>query len=392
MKRGVLASRRVVERPWALFASAVFVAGGLFATTELWLPAVFSSRYDAQPAGPSLGGELEKKWVATHLPTPKPLKAIYLTSFVAGNKERRGELVRLVDETELNAVVIDIKDYTGRIAFPVEDPLLVSYGASEARIPDVKEFIEDLHRRGIYVIGRISVFQDLHFVSQRPDLAVARERASSTVWRDHKGLTWLDAGAREVWEYIGALARESYRLGFDELNFDYIRFPSDGDMTDVLYPVSGRRVKAEVLRSFFAYLSGALGATGAVLSADLFGMTTTNPDDLNIGQILEHALPYFDYVAPMVYPSHYPPNFLGIKNPAAEPYRVIRYSLDRAFLRSSTTPDKIRPWLQDFHLGAAYTSEMIRSEMQAVYDAGFSSWMLWNPANRYTRGALLPEE
>ena len=211
------------------------------------------------------------------------------------------------------------------------------------------------------------------------------------MWRDRKGLAWIDAAAREAWEYTVALAKESYAVGFDELNFDYVRFPSDGDMNDIAYPWSGTRVKTEVLDSFFAYLASELKPTGAVISADFFGMTTTNRDDLNIGQVLEVGLAHFDFVAPMVYPSHYPTNFLGMPNPAAEPYRVIKYSLDRAFARASTTPEKIRPWLQDFDLGATYTADMVRAQMQATYDAGFTSWMLWDPSNRYTQDALLTE-
>jgi hypothetical protein len=150
-------------------------------------------------------------------------------------------------------------------------------------------------------------------------------------------------------------------------------------------------VKTEVLDSFFRYLSENLRPLGIPISADFFGMTTTNRDDLRIGQVLEVGMTHFDFVSPMVYPSHYPDNFIGIQNPAAEPYRVIRYSMDKAFARASTTPQKIRPWLQDFDLGANYTPEMVRAEIQAVYDSGFTSWMLWDPANKYTQDALLTE-
>ncbi len=347
--------------------------------------------YDAAAAGAAeLPTPLPAPWRATHLTAPQPLKALYMTSFVAGNKTRREALLSLVEKTELNAVVIDIKDYSGSISFPVTAPLLVAEEAAENRIPDIRDFIETLHGKGVYVIGRISVFQDPKLVAYRPDFAVTRA-SDSGIWRDRKGLAWIDAGAREAWNYTVALAKESYALGFDELNFDYVRFPSDGDMNDIAYPWSGERVKSEVLGEFFAYLASELKPLGATISADLFGMTTTNKDDLNIGQVLEVALRHFDFVAPMVYPSHYPANFIGIANPAAEPYRVIKYSLDRAWDRASTTPEKIRPWLQDFDLGADYTAEMVRAEMQAVYDAGFTSWMLWDPSNRYTQDALLTE-
>jgi len=340
----------------------------------------------------------ESVFVATHISTPDSVKAIYMTSWVAGTKDFRDRVIKIIDETEVNAVVIDIKDYTGRIAFKTEDPLLQKYGASENRIPDVREFIKYLHDKNIYVIGRISVFQDPHMVTQRPDLAVKR-KSDGNVWKDYKGISWLEVGSQEVWDYVVALAKESYNTGFDELNFDYIRFPSDGNMQDITYAFydSASSTKAETLRDFFSYLYKNLSDVrkdGATLSADLFGMITTNKDDLNIGQVLEFAEPYFDYIAPMVYPSHYPAGFQGYANPASEPYGVVKFSMGRAVERlvlASTTPSKLRPWLQDFDLGAVYDANMVRAQMQAVYDVGLDSWMLWDPKNIYTRGALLDE-
>jgi len=351
------------------------------------------------PAGTTEGSVIDVA-VAAHLSTPEFVRAIYMTSWVAGTPKWRADLVQLIEKTELNAVVIDIKDSSGRISFEVTHPDLVATGAQEKRIPDVREFIADLHEKGIYVIGRISVFQDPHFVLRRPDLAVKR-MSDREIWKDYKGLPFLDPGSREVWDYIVVLARESYNVGFDELNFDYIRFPSDGNMNDMYYPFSEERIvadpdygKAEVLREFFAYLNDQLSDVPVLLSADLFGMVTTNTDDLNVGQVLEYAEPYFDYISPMVYPSHYPKWFIGLENPAALPYDVVRFSMERAverLLAASSTPEKLRPWLQDFDLGAIYDAGMVRAQMQAVYDAGLDSWMLWDAANKYTRGALLED-
>lgn len=373
-------------------SSAVLPLGVLLYFGVQVLPVVIEVRQDsALPAGTEEEYLKDEIIVVEHLHTPEPLKGIYMTSFVAGDKTWRSALVSLIEETELNAVVIDIKDYTGRIAFSVEDPMLKAIGSETSRVSDIASFIRELHSKGIYVVGRVSVFQDPFLVLQRPDLAVKRQRDQTEVWKDYKGLSWLDPGAVEVWDYIAALGREAYALGFDEINFDYIRFPSDGDISDVFYPHSGNRSKSEVIREFFSYLSDTLKDQGVVLSIDLFGMTTINTDDLNIGQLLEDALPFFDYVSPMVYPSHYPPTFMGFKNPAEKPYEVVLYSLDRATERASGTAWKIRPWLQDFSLGATYTPEMVRKQVEAVYHAGLSSWMLWSAANRYSRAALLRE-
>ncbi|TSD02094.1 MAG: Uncharacterized protein Athens071424_190 [Parcubacteria group bacterium Athens0714_24] len=338
-------------------------------------------------------GQVKKEEVykPVHLKTPEPVRGIYMTSYVAGTKDWREKLANLIDTTELNAVVIDIKDYTGRISYAPDDPVLKAIGSAQNRIPDIKNFINYLHSKNIYVIGRISVFQDSYFVKLHPELAV-KNKAGTAVWKDKKGISWLSACSKEVWDYTVSISKDAEYQGFDELNFDYIRFPSDGNMKDISYPFCGTTVnKSEAMENFFAYLSAELNAINIPISADLFGMTTTNTDDLNIGQVLEKTEPYFDYICPMVYPSHYPATYNGYKNPADHPYEIIKLAMDTAsqrLLAASSTPSKLRPWLQDFDLGATYTAEMIRKEKQAVYDAGLTSWLLWDPANKYTPAAL----
>jgi hypothetical protein len=326
-----------------------------------------------------------------HIETPEPLRAIYITSCVASMKSMRNKLVNWIDKTEINSVIIDIKDYSGTISIDLKDENLKTKSDKGCFVSDMEDFIKDLHDKNIYVIGRISVFQDPYYTKLHPELAV-KKASDGTVWRDHKGLSFIDVSAEPYWEYIVKIGKGAYEMGFDELNFDYIRFPSDGNMKDIKYVWTGDVEKKEALRKFFGYLHKEFRDTGAVLSADLFGMTTTNTDDLNIGQYLEYALPYFDYIAPMVYPSHYPPNWNGYKNPADKPYEVIKYSMSKAYERASTTPLKLRPWLQDFDLGADYDSEKIKAQIKAVYDSGLTSWMLWSPSNQYTWEALELEE
>ena len=333
--------------------------------------------------------EIEKIKIS-HIKTPKVVKALYMTNWVAGNKDKRNKLVNIVDTTELNSIVLDIKDYTGRIGFAVTNPDLIKIGSSEERVKDIKEFIQTLHDKGIYVIGRISTFQDSFFVKRFPEYAVKTK--SGEVWKDYKGVSWLDVGAKPVWNYIRDIGNEAYSLGFDELNFDYIRFPSDGNMSDIKYTYSEGKIKSEAIKEFFIYLDNEFRPRNIPISADLFGMTTSNTDDLGIGQVLENALAHFDFVAPMVYPSHYPPNFNGWKKPAEKPYDVIYFAMSRAYNRAITatsSPMKLRPWLQDFSIGGTYyTSDMIREEKRAVYDVGLDSWMMWNASNNYTYSAL----
>lgn len=385
-------------------ALGFFTAAILLYICIVIIPPMGTSSYQATETTPVTATTTTKDseilppaFVVTHLPTPEPLKGIYMTSWVAGTKSLRTKLVQLIDETEINSVVIDIKDYTGRISFEVDDPELQKIGSVENRISDIKEFIDELHKKNIYVIGRLSVFQDAYMVKHRPEWAVRRS-SDGGVWQDHKGISWIDAGATPYWDYILKIADASYAVGFDEINYDYIRFPSDGNMKDIAYPFSKTRPKPDVLKDFFEYVHAHAQEKKIPISADLFGMTTTNRDDLNIGQVLENALPNFDYIAPMVYPSHYPPHFNGYDNPAAKPYEVIVYSMGhaqeraRAFAASSSVPvAKMRPWLQDFSIGGTtYTPGMVRDQITATYDVGISSWLLWNASNRYMRDALMP--
>lgn len=345
--------------------------------------------------------------VVTHIPTPSPLRGAYMTSCIASGKNLRKPLTDLVDKSELNALVIDIKDYTGMVSFETGDDRFV-LNKNGCIIPDIKEFIAELHRKQIYVIGRVTVMQDSTYTKLHPNAAVKRKSNGET-WRDKKGLSFIDPGSTEYWQYMIDLGKASHGVGFDEINYDYIRYPSDGDMSDAVYLRSASSTKPEMMKKFYVYLGKGMREAGIPISADLFGMTTTNTDDLGIGQVLENALPNFDYVAPMVYPSHYPPNFNGWKDPNMVPYALIKFVMTRAveraneleakeagFVKSTSTPtfeptgkyaDRLRPWLQDFDYGKVYTEADVRAQIKATNDAGLDSWMMWDPSNKYTPSA-----
>jgi len=318
-------------------------------------------------------------------------KGIYITFRTAATR-RMDELIDLVKNTELNTMVIDIKDTTGRIGFDTNSELINDIGSEKVYISDMKGLIDRLHQEGIYVIARQAVFQDDFLPRKRTDLAL--KRVGGGFWYDFKGIHWLDPASQEVWDYNVELAKEAARAGFDEINLDYIRFPSDGDMSQIIYPFWDYKTpKSEIMKQFFEYFTQRVKPMGVFVSADLFGLTLTTTNDMNIGQWLEYVAPYFDYICPMVYPSHYPATFEGFENPAAHPYEVIYKGLISGEQRiaSISAPAKLRPWLQDFDLGVIYTPEMINLEKKAVYDAGAYGWLLWNPGNVYTEGALIKE-
>jgi hypothetical protein len=341
---------------------------------------------------------VEPPFTVTHIPTPDSVKAVYFTSWAAGTPSFQKEMWSLLDgSTEINSIVIDVKDYSGRIGYIVDDPrfkdkLIDSVGSAQNRIPGIEQFIGALHAKGIYTIGRIQVFEDPFVLKVHPDWYVLDSRTGKP-WKDAGGAYWLDPDSRGAWGYIAAIAKQAYAVGFDEINFDYMRFPSDGDISDAVFDKSASTTKAEVIKSFFSYLHDELATLGIPISVDLFGQTTSETGDMGIGQIIEDAFPYFDFVDPMVYPSHFINGFQGYAKPALHPYEIVKYSMDQGVIRAlaaSSTPSKLRPWLQAFDLGAVYTPAMVEAQKQATYDAGLNGWLLWNAGAVYNREEVMP--
>ncbi len=389
-----------------IFGGIVALAATSFVSSDV--------SYDVDQNDANISTPIVKKEVVSHIKTPEPLKGVYMTACIASMPKLREDMVKLIKDTELNSIVIDIKDYSGTVSFKTGNALVDSIGGtgSGCKVADMKEFIKELHDQDVYVIGRVTAFQDQIYTKMYPDSAVKKSNGVD-IWRDRKGLAFVDVGARDFWDYILTIAESSYEAGFDEINFDYIRFPSDGDMKNISFTHSLNKTKKQALREFFEYVSAKLAGTGIVSSADIFGMTTTNKDDLGIGQVLEYALENFDYVSPMVYPSHYPPKFNGWPDPNKVPYEIVKFSMSEAvarthalYLEVSTTtathapdlglmkrinPLQLRPWLQDNDYPVHYTPEMVRAQIKATYDSGLTSWMLWDPSNTYTRAALLEE-
>jgi len=304
---------------------------------------------------------------------PMEVRGIYVSSYTAASPKRMDELIQLIKETELNGVVIDIKDSWGRVVMGEKLDLL----------------LKKLRDERIYTIARIVVFQDPELVKIRPELAL-KDKSTGKIWRDFRGIPWLDPASKEVWDYNVALARQALKMGFDEVNFDYIRFPSDGKISDIAYPIwDGKGEKYETISELFDYLSQKLKLHNKFLSVDLFGLVLTRDDGLGIGQRLIDAADKFHFICPMVYPSHYYQGFDEFSEPAKHPYEVIYRSLSqgREVLKGSSS--RLRSWLQDFDQGAVYDEKMVSLEIKATRDAETFGWLLWNPYNVYTREAIL---
>ncbi len=325
---------------------------------------------------------------------PDAIRGLYVNAWAAGTKARMDELLEVVRSTEVNALVIDIKDATGFLSHRTEVPTALEIGAHrERRIRDLPALLDRLEAEGIYPIARIVVVKDPVLAAARPHTAI--QDTSGGVWIDSKGLVWQNLHARDVWEYNAAVGREVAEMGFPEIQWDYIRFPdaSESDYARAVFPGAGDERRVDAVRGFLEYARATLADLPVRSTADVFGITTSYRRDIGIGQLWEEFIDVVDAALPMVYPSHYWGESFGFASPNAHPYEVVRAALRDAQRRSATVDGAgvTVPWLQDFTLGTpGYGAPEVRAQIQATYDAGVDEWILWNPGARYSVSALEP--
>lgn len=336
----------------------------------------------------------------------------------------------MIKDKKINSVIFDIKEVDGKIAFKMDkEEFSDIVGETNFQFKNITSLIKKLHEHNIYVIARIVVFKDNFLVEKYPELLV-KKRDKKTVWKDHTGHKYIDPFSEKVWDYHIDIASAAYKRGFDEINFDYIRFPSDGNMNDIYFPFSDEILKNNkkwgksiIMDSACYYITEGLRKRypNIVLSADVFGMTTENYNDLGIGQVLESFLLHFDYVSPMAYPSHYPTWYLSLENPDDFPFVVLNNALAKARKKivnlnkkiilkdknktielkpgfmaqvdidqvEKIDDSKIRVWLQGFSCSwckhfRRYGREEIQEQIRAVKNNNLNSWMVWNPSGRYS--------
>jgi hypothetical protein len=319
-------------------------------------------------------------------------KALYLSFYGIGSTKLREAALGLIDQTELNAVVIDVKGDRGMIAFKTALPLAErAHSNALTTMRDAKALLDRLHRDNVYAIARIVVFKDDPLATARPDLAV--KRAGGAIFRDRERLAWTDPFNTEVWDYNISIALEAARLGFDEIQFDYVRFP-DAPGLKFSKPINSMAARLGAISGFLTEARRRLTPYNVFLAADIFGYVTWNLDDTHIGQRLEELAPIVDYVSPMLYPSCFQFGIPGYRNPVAHPYEIVFLSLQNA--RERGIPSiRFRPWLQAFRDYAfdhrEFTGTAIRAQISAAEKFGSDGWMLWNPRNQYTADGLKVE-
>ena len=362
-----------------------------------------NSTAGAPAVAPSTAGEPVKAKAPSpppvaHVPTPDTLRGLYVNRWAAlGSKLRT--LIDVAKKTEINALVIDVKDDRGFVLYPSDVPLAHEIGADTAdghwmSRAKLRSVLDTLAAHKIYPIARIVVAKDPLLARAKLDLAIKR-KSDLQPWLDKNGNPWLDPHHREVWQYAADLAREAYHLGFSEVQFDYVRFPDERRLaTEATYPLANGRVRAQVIREQLGFLRSTLKPLPMRVTADVFGLTATDTTDMGIGQKWEMFVDQVDVVLPMVYPSHFARGTYKLRNPNAHPYQTINNVLKDAIDRSKPVPNAARiiPWYQDFTLGPPhYYAEQVRAQKKAGYDNGFQSWILWNPKSNYTIAALEPQ-
>lgn len=345
----------------------------------------------------STAAKIDSVVPVAHVPTPDTLRGLYVNRWAAlGSKLNR--LIQVAGTTEINALVIDVKDDRGFVLYRSRVPLAREIGAdtadghwmSRARLRAVLDTMTTL---GIYPIARIVVAKDPLLASKKLNLAIKR-KSDLKPWLDKNGNPWLDPHQRAVWQYAADLAREAYDVGFSEVQFDYVRFPDEKRLiAETVYPLANGRTRAQVIRDQLGFVRTELKPKGIRVTADVFGLTATDTTDMGIGQRWEMFVDQVDVVLPMIYPSHFARGTYKLRNPNAHPYETIDHALKDAIARTDSVHNAalIIPWYQDFTLGPPrYEAAQIRAQKKAGYDNGFQSWILWNPKSNYTLAALEP--
>ena len=313
------------------------------------------------------------------------IRGLYVNRFAAQSTKRMKKLIAIADSTEVNALVIDVKDEFG-LNIPSTDPLLVRNAGKAGVIPNAKALLDTLKAHDILAIARIVVFKDSVAARANPDHVI--RKADGSAWRDKQGLTWVNPYDESIWEYNFRVAEEAVKLGFGEIQFDYIRFPEPyKSLPTQVFPNEKGRKKPDVLAEFLKTANARMDKLNVRTTADIFGLVTTVGGALEIGQEWEKVSPAVDVVLPMTYPSHYPRGAFGVARPNAEPYKIQQVAIARAKARDAKlglTGERVRPWIQAFSLGQPkYDASHVKEQMRGIYDAGYNGWVWWHPGSVY---------
>jgi hypothetical protein len=351
---------------------------------------------DAGRTTTSSGGNVEQQPLASPVATTPPndsairarpiVRALYANRHAVQSAKKMRHLIGIADSTEINAIVLDMKDEFG-LNFRTTNKDWAKNTGNHGVAPNLKALLDTMKAHDLLPIARIVVFNDSVTARVHPEWNI--RSADGGIWRSKTGAAWVNPYKREAWDYNIGIAEELVKLGFGEIQFDYIRFPEPyKSLGPQVFPDAKGVSKPENLAAFLKEAKTRLNALGVRSTADIFGLVTSVKGPLEIGQWWEKLAPVTDVLLPMTYPSHYPPGSFGIPRPNAEPYKVIRTAIDTARVRNErlgiTAEEHVRPWIQAFTLGKPpYGPEQIKQQKQAIYDAGYDGWILWSAGSKF---------
>ncbi|WP_235775373.1 MULTISPECIES: putative glycoside hydrolase [Paenibacillus] len=336
---------------------------------------------------------------AAPLPDPQPdapkVKGIYVTAYSAGGS-RMDTLMDLIDKTELNAMVIDIKDDAGYITYKTDNAELQKLGKPQPFIGDINKLMERLKKHDVYPIARIVVFKDTVLAKKNPELSFVKSDGS--VWSNSKGDSFVNPYNEAVWKYNVDIAKEAVKLGFKEIQFDYVRFPEGFEKRadSLKYTKVPGKSRVDIVGDFVKYAKQELNPLGVRVSVDIFGYAASVPAAEGIGQDFVKISKNVDVISPMIYPSHYSTGWFNVKDPDKNPYATIKGSMVDTHKKldplGSYKPT-IRPWIQDFTaswLGSGhyikYGKQQVEDQIRALKEENVDEFLLWNANNRYSAG------
>jgi hypothetical protein len=373
------ARRRIAVLTVLAVSAAVIALGASFLNGGDEPTATQPEAVEGAPAG---AGTTTAPAEPEPVPLPEEIRGVHVTMALASLEGKLDEYFSLTS-AGLNTLQLDVKDENGEVGFQRGVGLARNVGAA-LRYYDPRKAAREAEANGVYLIGRVVVFEDPKLSAARPGMAIQRKDGS--VWTNHAGLGWTNPYDKRVWKYNVDVAAAAVKAGFDEIMFDYVRFPTDGDLASAVFKRRRPEPKGVTIASFLDYAKGRLEPMGARVSAAVFGLTATR--DMGIGQRPRQLARHLDVIYPMVYPSHYGAGEYSLADPNAVPGITVARSLRdfRRALRGQKT--ELVPWLQDFSLGRDYTLEDVRAQILAARDANARGFLLWNPSGVYTREAL----
>jgi hypothetical protein len=370
--------RRAIRRTGVLTVLALTAAGLTLGARSLRISDT------EKPAAPQTGGAtVQTEPKPEPRPYPAEMRGVHVTMALASVEGKLEEYLALTRHG-LNTLELDIKDENGEVGFTNPAVPLAHEVAAAKRYYNPRRVATAAHAEGVYLVGRIVCFEDPILAEQKPSFAI--RTPAGGVWHNAAGLGWTNPYNKRVWKYAVDLGEAAAEAGFDEIQFDYVRFPTDGDVASAVYEPRTQEPKGRVIEAFLEYAAGRLQPLGVRVSADLFGLSATR--NMGIGQRPSLLARHVDALYPMVYPSHFGPGEYNLPDPNAQPGRTVALALRDFDVAMRGSEARLVPWLQDFSLGRTYTLDDVSEQIQAARDAGAEGFMLWNAGGVYTRAAL----